>query len=212
MGPFKVIGRALRAWLDEGFFLVAMGLVTLLAFLVIIPGPFALAGLWVAAERAVEGRGLSWEVFWEGAKTRGKQFWPPVALILVGYLFVIGDVVFYSHPQASPFPPAVLPWLTAFWLVGGLVWTALSFYLPAVLLEPERPHLFQALRTSLMLAVLHPVETIVWVVFLAVLIGLSLWLPILWALLPGLHATLSLLAVRVLWQRPLGPDEAESGV
>ena len=72
---FKVIAEAAVSYYDELLHLVLMGFVTLVSCLLILPGPFALAGLWYVAHRAVRRTSIYWRDYWEGVKRYGLRAW-----------------------------------------------------------------------------------------------------------------------------------------
>jgi uncharacterized membrane protein YesL len=185
---------------DEGAVcqFLLMGAATLLATLLVIPGPFALAGLWGVAENAVGGLEVSWEVFWQNAKQYGPRNWGNTILILGFYALLGANFWFYNNSETSPFSQQVVFWLTAVWIALSVLWTGVAFYLLAFQLQMIEPKIFPALRNSFALFFFNPIDTFTWLLFLAALTALCVLLPPLVILLPGFTAVLSITAVKTL--------------
>lgn len=199
MQVFKVIGQSFKALYEELFPLMLMSIVTWIATALVIPGPFAQAGLWYVAQRALEGRTTSWQDFWEGVKGYGPRNWANTLLIGGGYLLILINLRFYTLSELSPVSEEVAGWLTALWIVIGILWTAFGFYLLAFQIEMIEPRFLLSLRNSLYLLLLRPLQTLVLVLLLALIAFICLrfvmFLPLM-VLYPGLFAVLSINAVK----------------
>ncbi len=200
MSPFKIIWQSMKVYYDEFFSLLLMGAATLLATLLIIPGPLALAGLWRIADNATEGKDTSWQVFWEGVKLYGPRNWLNTLLLFAGYALIALNLWFYSNPAASPLPDASAPWVIALGAGLGLIWTSCAFYLLTFQLRMTTPQLWLSLRNSFYLLFLHPINTFTFLLVLGVLLALCVVLPPLIFLHPGFTAVLSTVAVKTMLQ------------
>jgi hypothetical protein len=198
MSVFRIIAKAAVAFYDELFYYFLMGLIHVVAWILIIPGPFALAGVYVIGQKAVRGFGVKWRDIWEGVK----EFGPRALLLAVITILVYGLIVlnlwFYNNPEISPFPASVAVWVTPIWIVLALVWTAVAFYAQSFLMELKEPKMLLVLRNSLFLAILHPIQTLVLLIVSALSLAVSVLLPVLVIVAPGFISVLSLTAVRTM--------------
>lgn len=218
MNPFRVILNAVTTLYEELFHLLLMGALTtlilllpstlalwlllqspaplLLALLGIplllcTPGAFALGGIWATAYAAVKGQGVTWPGYWEGIRQHGFRTFKSLALLAAGYLLVITNIWFYLT-TLSPFSPEVSRWVILAWGGVALIWSGAGFYLLAFQLEMEEPKVFLALRNSLFMALLHPLNTLIWLLFLLLVSALVIVLPPMVFLLFPAQAILSL--------------------
>jgi uncharacterized membrane protein YesL len=198
MNAFKIVWKSMRAYYSELISLVLMGIATTIVSLLVIPAPFALAGLWYVAQRAVEGRTTKWRDFWEGIKRYGPRNLLNTLLALFVYIAIAANIWFYNNPEISPLPERIALWLTAFWLVTALLWTAVIFYWLAFQLEMEAPKFWLSLRNSLYLTLLNPIQTLIFLVVAVLLGALAIVVPPLLILYPGFIATLSMAAVKAM--------------
>ncbi|MGC9397663.1 MAG: hypothetical protein ACP5HM_00830 [Anaerolineae bacterium] len=198
MNAFKIIWKSLRVYYSELFPLVLMGLATVAATFLVIPAPFALAGLWYVTRRSVEGRSTKWYDFWEGVKRYGPRNLLNALLALFGYLVIATNIWFYNNPAVSPLPDQAALWLTALWLMLILLWTAVNFYWLAFQMEMEEPRFWLSLRNSLFLTLLNPIQSLVFLLVAALLAALAIVVPPLIILFPAFIATLSTTAVKTM--------------
>lgn len=216
MKAFVIIGQAFRTLYEELFHLLLMSVVTWIATLLVLPGPFAQAGLWRIAQHGVEGRETTWRVFWEGAKEYGPRNWANTLLLAVGYLLIALNLWFYNNANISPLSPDVAVWLSAVWIALGTLWTAVAFYLLAFQMEMIEPRFWLSVRNALFLSLLHPIQTVIFLMLLGAIVLVCVQVPMLLPLLillPGLGATLSVTSVKALVKPILereegGEDEA----
>ncbi len=198
MRVFRIIGKAAVAFYDELFFFFLVGLIHTACWLLIIPGPFALAGVYIVGQRAVRGMGVSWGLIWGGVKEFGGRAFLLFLIVLLGYGILASNLWFYATPEVSPFPTSVTTWLIPIWIVLGLLWTGVVFYAQSFLMELEEPRMLLVLRNSLFLTILHPIQTLILVIVSILALVLSIVLPVLLTVYPGFVSVLSLTAVRTL--------------
>ncbi len=207
MQTLEIIWQSLTTYYENILTLTLMGMSTLLATLLILPAPFAWAGLWQVARQAVKGDAISWPTYWAGAKEHGLRNLGNFLFLLLGYLLIAANIWFYNQPAISPLPEKFAVWLTAFWIIAGLLWTGVAFYLPSFQLEMTVPRFWLSLRNSLYLTLLHPLPTLLWLLLLALYGCLCVLLPPLIVLYPGFSAILSQYATRALIQQALARHE-----
>ena len=73
MQAIRIVISAVKAYCEEIPFFIITGAILCVATLLIIPMPFALAGVWMIAHRAVRGLGINWKLYWEAVKKYGLQ-------------------------------------------------------------------------------------------------------------------------------------------
>jgi len=210
MKALNIIVEAAKSYYDEAFNLLIMCAVTLLSCLLILPAPFAFAGLWGAGQRAVRGYGIKWHHYWAGVQEYGWRNLILILVLILGYAIGFINLWFYNTPDISPLPTSVSQWLTPIWLVLILLWTSIAFYANALLVELEEPKLLIILRNSLFLSILHPLTTFILLILTMLLLGLSFFLPVLILVTPAMILMLRLTAVRTLVQAAFAQSAAES--
>jgi hypothetical protein len=198
MRVLKIIAKAAVAFYDELFFHFVGGLAHVLCWLLVIPGPFALAGVYAIGQRSVRGKGVNWRLIWDTIKEFGVRSFLLSLIILLGAAVVTANLWFYNVPELPPFLASIAVWMTPFFIIVGVVWMGVAFYAQAFLMELEDPTMLVVLRNSLFLTVLKPLNTLGFLSVSALATGLSIALPVLIVVLPGFLATLSLTAVRTL--------------
>ncbi|MGC9349096.1 MAG: hypothetical protein ACP5JG_13205 [Anaerolineae bacterium] len=198
MRVFRIIARAAVAFYDELFYYFLMGLIHTVAWLLVIPGPFALAGVYVIGQKAVRGLGVKWHHIWAGVKEFGLRALLLALIVVFGYGVIVLNLWFYNTPEVSPFPASVGVWMTPLWGVLAVIWTGVAFYAQSFLMELKEPKMLLVLRNSFFLIVLHPIQTLILLIVSALAIVLSVLLPVLVVVSPGFISVLSLTAVRTL--------------
>lgn len=193
-----IVARAAGSFYEELPLHVVSGLAHLLAWLLIVPGPFMLSGIYAIGQKAVRGIGASWSTVWSGVREFGGRSLLLAVVIVAGYAIVAGNLWFYNTPGLSPFPATVTSLATPLFVLLGLVWTGIAFYAQSFLMELERPGLRVALRNSFYLTAVRPLQTLFLVFVALIALAISLAIPLLLVLLPGFLSTLSLTAVRAL--------------
>ncbi|MEA3309282.1 MAG: hypothetical protein U9Q70_07205 [Chloroflexota bacterium] len=207
MQILKIIWQSLTTYYENIFTLALMGVSTLLATGLILPAPFAWAGLWQVARQAVRGDASSWQTYWEGAREYGLRNLGNILLLLCGYLLIAANIWFYNQPASSPLPAKFAIWLTAFWIITGLLWSGVAFYLLAFQMEMATPQFWLSLRNGFYLTLLHPLPTLLWLLLLGLGGSLCVLLPPLLVLYPGFIAILSQCATLTFVQQALEQHE-----
>ena len=195
---FKIVAKAAVSFYEELFFFFLMGLIYVFGFLLIIPGPFALAGIYRISQRAVRGKAVKWRIIWQGVKEFGLRALLIFLLIVLGYALLLSNLWFYNSPEVSPFSDDVGMWLTPLWILLILLWSGVAFYATAFLVELKEPKMVSVFRNSLFLTILRPIQTLLFLVVSILVLGISVALPVLLTVSPAFIATLSVTAVRTL--------------
>jgi uncharacterized membrane protein YesL len=198
MRVIRIIGKGAVAFYDELFFFMLVGLINLLCWILIIPGPFALAGIYTIGQQSVRAKGVNWRMVWDGVKEYGVRSLL-LALIIAAVYGIIGmNLWFYANPEMSPFPASVAVWTTPIFAIFGLLWTGVTFYAQSLLVELQEPKMGLVLRNALFLTVLQPVQTLALLIVSLLSLALSIALPVLLIVWPGFVACLALTATRQL--------------
>lgn len=198
MRVLRIIGKAAVAFYEELFFHTLLGLIHLLSWVVIIPGPFVLTGVYIIGQKSVRGLGVKWRLIWDGIKEFGGRAFLLFLIIVLGYGVVAINIYFYTTPEISPFSEAVGLWVAPIFIFLGLIWTGVAFYAQSFLMELEEPTLLLAIRNSLFLVLLQPFQTLVLLIVAGLSLALSAVLVIPLIIWPGFVASLSLTAVRTM--------------
>lgn len=221
MRVFRIIGRGAVAFYDELPFYILTGLLHLVAWvlvliplaitlsptppasafaytswLLVIPGPIALVGVYTVGQRAVRGEGVKWHIIWQGIKEYAPRSMLLFFTIFLLYFIIVMNVWFYRTPDVSPFPPSVAIWTTPVFLSLALLWSGIAFYAEAFLLELKEPTMKLIFRNSFFLMLLQPIQTLILLIVFVLSLALSIAIPLLLIIWPGFVSCLSLTAVR----------------
>jgi uncharacterized membrane protein YesL len=195
MQAFKIIWKAAVAFYDEMFHFLLMGTVTLIGCILILPGPFVVAGLYATGQKAVRGEGIKWATYWQGMKEFGLRSWLVLIIVALGYVILYTNFWFYTS-EISPFSEQVGFWLVPLWLGLGVIWTGVAYYAQGFLMELEKPKIIAIFRSSLFLTILHPLATLILVVVSLLVLALSVAFPVLLILSPSFLFVLVLTSIR----------------
>ncbi len=198
MAPFRIIWHSLQTLYEELFHFFLMGCVTLAAMLLVLPGPFALAGLWGVAQKAVRGQGIQWSDYWEALRRYGPRNFLNALVALLVYGMLALNLWFYNTPEVSPVSGNLALALTVISLGVTLIWTGMVFYWLSFQLEMLDPRFWLSLRNSLYLALARPLHTLILLSAAGLATALSVAIPLLLILLPSFIAVLSLTSLREL--------------
>ena len=198
MNPFQIIWQSMKTFYEELFRFLLMGFITLLALILILPGPAALGGLWGVAQRAVEGYGIQWSDYWEALKRYGPRNWLNTLVVAVIYGLIALNFWFYNTPGISPVSAEIALIATSFWIGMTLIWTGAVFYWLSFQLEMTEPKFWLSLRNSVFLVFVHPFKTLVFLITTGLLAALCVVIPPLLILFPGFTAVMSITAVKTL--------------
>lgn len=198
MTTLTIVRKAATAFYEELPLYIILGLGHLVGWLLILPGPFVLAGIYTIGQRSIRGLGTNGAAVWRGVREWGLRSLLLFAIIVVGYAVVIANLWFYNTPDITPFPAWVAAWTTPVFVAIGLAWTGVAFYAQSFLMELEDPRMWLVVRNSLYLTLLKPLQTLCLVVVSLIALVLSIAVPLLLAVSPGFVSALALTAVRTL--------------
>ena len=201
MRVLKISWQSLITFYQHMLILTLMSIVTLLSSLLIIPAPFAWAGLWQVTRQISKDQVASWSDYWQGSKEYGLRNLGNILLLLFVYVLIAVNIWFYNQSALSPLPPKYSSWLTGFWLIIGLFWGSVAFYLLAFQMQMSAPSFWLSLRNSIYLTLLNPLPSLFWMLLLGLYGGLCYLLPPLVILYPALIAVLSQRATLALVQQ-----------
>ncbi|MBX3062726.1 MAG: hypothetical protein KF726_07110 [Anaerolineae bacterium] len=164
----RVFGSALIDWWDAWLPLMWINLATTLSLLLILPGPPAIFGMYVAANELVHGRYTTFQDFTNGAR---RYFWKSwlwaLPNIVVGVLGAI-SLVFYNRLSSDL--GAILQGLVVVVLV---LWCAVQFYALPFLIEQHEKRLLLAWRNALFAVLATPPFTLLFLILAMLILFLS---------------------------------------
>jgi uncharacterized membrane protein YesL len=167
----RVVKLAFLDFFEELFLLILFNLLWSISALLVLPLPFAAAGLaWAAAEIG-EGKAINWRTFFEG----GRRYWRPAyrwgLLNLVVWALIFVNFNFYSNIAAT--------WalfVRTLVLSSAILWVSIQLYVFPVLILQETPSLRLAYRNGLVLMGSQPALTVVLLALAAALLFVSVLL------------------------------------
>jgi uncharacterized membrane protein YesL len=165
---WQVAKLAVLDFIEELFLLMVFNLLWVVGALLVLPFPFATAGLaWVASEIG-QGKAIHLRTFFDG----GRRYWKPAyiwgLINLVVWTLLWVNISFYSGLNS------VWSVLARALMVSiAIIWGAVQLYVFPLLIRQEVPSLKLALRNGLVLMSLTPVLTIGVIILAVVLLVLS---------------------------------------
>ena len=183
MKAFTVMGRTLKAAYDEFFLIIFLSVVWWIGTLLVVTAPMTTAGLQYVTNRMANYKRVEFAFFWEGARQHiGRSVLLFLLLLLTPPLIWLSIDFYLRVGTWMMVLGVVMAWVLL------LVLMAAQFCYPLFWQQAE-PSLKLVLRNALVLAVRHPLYTLLMLLFQLVLAALSFLLvvPVL-LLLPGLIA------------------------
>jgi hypothetical protein len=176
-----LINGFLTAW--DGFWTLWMSELFWIALcLPVVTIPAAFAGLYYTMNQLANGESLEWRTFFEGVKL---YFWPAVRWTVIN-LLVIALLGLYTLFLVSSATVSGQDWMqAASGIPFGLlvIWLAINAFTFPFMLAQENPSYRMALRNSLIIYLKWPVYTLAFLLVIAAVHGLSIWLVVPWAIL-----------------------------
>jgi uncharacterized membrane protein YesL len=226
MNPFLIFWRAGRDLFDELFVMIGINLLwalmccpllvlAIVALLneapiiaagamllnVLLVGP-ASAGLFVVAERVIEGRVAPVSLFFEGMRTHRVTAWQVYGIWTAGLITLLFNLAFYLTQSAAL--GGFATFLIALFAYLTLAWITMLIYLgPLIVLQQER-RLRLLWRNAAIMTFGRPVFTLVTAILMGLIIALSVIVIILPLLLT--FAMLALWGMRAA-QAQIASDE-----
>lgn len=183
MKAFRIMGRTLKSAYEELFLIVTLSLLWWVGALLVVTGPMATAGLHNVANRIANYKRVDSSYFWQGAR---QQVGRGVVLYLLALLappLIWFSVTFYFSQQGwLALFGVLMAWFLLTILMAGQYWFPLFW-------QQTEPGLKLTIRNSFVLAIRHPLYTLLMLLFQLLLTGISvaLVLPLI-LLLPGVIA------------------------
>jgi uncharacterized membrane protein YesL len=164
----RVVKLAFVDFFEEIFLLILFNILWSISALLVLPLPFAAAGLaWVAAEIG-EGKVIKWRTFFEGGRRywRSAYRWGLLNLAVWGLIFI--NLNFYNNIAAT--------WalfVRTLVISMAILWGGIQLYVFPLLILQEAPSLRLAFRNGLILMGAQPALTVVLLVLAAALLFVS---------------------------------------
>lgn len=183
MKAFRIMGRTLKSAYEELFLIVTLSLLWWVGALLVVTGPMATAGLHNVANRIANYKRVDSSYFWQGAR---QQVGRGVVLYLLALLappLIWFSVTFYFSQEGwLALFGVLMAWFLLTILMAGQYWFPLFW-------QQTEPGLKLTIRNSFVLAIRHPLYTLLMLLFQLLLTGISvaLVLPLI-LLLPGVIA------------------------
>ncbi len=169
------MGRTLRAAYDELFLCVYMSLLWWIGTILIIPAAPVMLGMNRVTNRVANYKRVDNSFFWQGARTDVRRGWVLYFISMLMPVAVTFNIFFYLN-SASWLRFVGLMWLWVLMLIMLFVQ-----YVFPLFWQQDEPSLLLILRNALILALRHPIYTVLMLLFQIALIALSavLALPVL---------------------------------
>lgn len=183
MKAFVVMGRTLKAVYDELFLCVFLSLIWWLGTVLIVTAAPATVGLHQVANRIANYKRVDNSFFWEAARSNIGRGWLLYLINLIVPIIIGTSVVFYlSTTGWLRILGFVCIWLFVFVLMIS------QYYFP-LFWQQDEPNIRLVLRNAALLALQHPLYTLLMLLFQIIIIVLSvaITLPV-FLLLPAVIA------------------------
>jgi uncharacterized membrane protein YesL len=183
MKAFVVMGRTLKAVYDELFLCVFLSLIWWLGTVLIVTAAPATVGLQHVANRIANYKRVDNSFFWEGARSNIGRGWGLYLINLVVPIIIATSVFFYlSTTGWLRVLGFVCIWLFVFILMIS------QYYFP-LFWQQDEPSIRLILRNAALLALQHPLYTLLMLLFqiLIIVLSIAITLPV-FLLLPAVIA------------------------
>ena len=183
MKAFVIMGRTFKSTYEDLFLVVTLSVVWWAGLLLIVTAPMVTAGLHNVANRVANYKRVNMSFFWEGARGQIGKGILLFLLLLVALPIMVFSIGFYLETGGWLLLLAViLVWVLLLALMAG------QFAYPLFWQQTE-PNIGLIVRNAFVLAVRHPLFSLLMLLFQGVLVVLSVLLvvPVL-LLLPGMIA------------------------
>ena len=205
MKAFRVMGRVFRATYDELFLIVGISVAWWVGTLLVLTAPMTTAGVQNVANRIANYKRADFDFFWSGARSTMGRSVLLYLLLLLGPPLLSFSIWFYFDRQGWLFLFGVLmAWMLLLFMMGG------QYFFP-FFWQQNKPDLKLVIRNGLLLAVRHPLYSLLMLLFQVLLIALSFALvaPVV-LLMPGMLALSQNFAlVGLLQEMDLAPQPPE---
>lgn len=165
---FRLVWKALTNAYDDGWKLVLVNLAWFVLSLPVITLPVTMAGLTYFTHEMVHGESVGWKDFFVGIR---KYFWPSMRYLLLN-LFIFFLLLFYFLNIGKILPGAA-SFILGLILVLFLIWLLFMPFVFALMVQQEKPSLRSGLRNGLVMWLKWPGVTIIAVMLVYFLVGIS---------------------------------------
>lgn len=234
MKAFRVMGRSIKATYDELFLLVLFSVLwwapplavilpaayflqrlegaalalfgALMVVLLVIVSTPATVGINNVANRMANYQRVDNSFFWEGARENFRHGWILFVLTFVAPLGLLFNIWFYGQNQGIGVA------IAAFWFWILILLLLMAQYFFPLLWQQEDPSLRLLLRNALLLALRHPLYSLLMLLFLLLVVALFAALAVPFFLLgPGMLAVIANFTLTGLLQdMGMAPQPPES--
>ncbi|RLT38244.1 MAG: hypothetical protein DWI57_12365 [Chloroflexi bacterium] len=160
--------RTLKVLYDELFLWVWLSVLWWAGTLLILPAAPVAAGLYAVANRSANYKRVDSGFFWDAAKSQIKRSWLMVGTSLILHIAVLMNIAFYANSAVSWARFVTILWL---WVIA-LVMMGSQYFLP-LFWQQEDPSLRLIIRNAFILALQHPLYTLLMLIFQIALIVIS---------------------------------------
>lgn len=168
MKAFPAMWRTLKVLYDELFLWVWLSVLWWAGTLLILPAAPVAAGLNAVANRSANYKRVDSGFFWDAAKGQIKRSWLMVGTSLILHIAVLMNIAFYANSAVSWARFVTILWL---WVIA-LVMMGSQYFLP-LFWQQEDPSLRLVIRNAFILALQHPLYTLLMLIFQIALIVIS---------------------------------------
>lgn len=206
MKAFTVMGRTLKAAYEELFLCVLMSVVWWIGTMLILPAAPVTLGMHQVANRMANYRRVDSSMFWEAARSNIRRGWSLYLLNLLIPVIIIVSIYFYFNISGwFSLLAFVCLWLLLFVLMIGQ-------YLFPLFWQQDEPDIRLMIRNATLLALQHPLYTLLMLFFQLILIVISVAITLpLFLLTPALIAIAANFALTgMLQDMGLAPQPPQS--
>lgn len=167
---FSVIGRSAVDWWDAWLDCVLITMVWLVAQISIVLGPPATFGVYYVINNLLSGESQGPRGVITGMRLYFGKAWIWGGINLLSLAIVYVNVVFYQqweNPAALFLRPVVI--------LIAVMWYVTQFYALPFFMELKDPNVFQAIRNGFFLMMASPLYSIVLMVVVILLLGVSIF-------------------------------------
>jgi len=183
MKAFRVMGRIVKGAYEELFLMVGLSVAWWVGTLLIVTAPMTTAGIQNVANRIANYKRADFDFFWEGARAHvGHGLLLFLLLLFVPPLMIFSVTFYFDRTGWLVVLGVLMAWVLLVGLMAGQ-------YCYPLFWQQSDPGLKLVIRNALVLAVRHPLYSLLMLVFQLLLVVLSVGLVVpLVLLLPGLLA------------------------
>ncbi|MEZ4860835.1 MAG: hypothetical protein R3C14_05985 [Caldilineaceae bacterium] len=206
MKAFIVMGRVLKAAYEDLFICVFMSIAWWVGVIPVVTIAPVIMGMNNVCNRIANYKRVDNSFFWEGLRSHIGQGWLMLGMSLLAPVLIVFNVWFYVNSQGW------LPVIGFAWMWLLLLSLLVIQYLFPLYWQQDEPSIKLALRNAALLAIRYPLYSFLMLLFqlvlLAISVGLTLPLVLLWPALATLTSNFAL--VGILQEMDLAPQPPET--